>query len=179
MSIPKLPSIAKGASWWNNIDKMGSITAGIGMAEAGIGTFMSALSKRSSLQFQARMAELNAQSIRQSGERAIGNVGLRQGKVRSSQKASQAARGIALNEGNAAEEIATTDLMAETDKWTINANMERQAANAQSAGFMAEGAAGGISPFAEMTTDLLGSATAVAPSWYRMFKKPPEDIMSY
>jgi hypothetical protein len=178
MSIPKQTSLLKKASWFNDIDKMGVVTSGIGIATSAVGSLFSAMSRRSTLQFQSRMAELNAQSIRAAGERAIGNVGLRQGKVRSSQKASQAARGIALGEGSAAEEIATTDLMAETDKWTINANMEREAANAQAQGLMAGASASSINPVGEMTTDLLGSATAVAPSWYKIFKKIP-DVGNY
>lgn len=164
--------MAEKTKWWKNIDIMGPITSGIGVIQSGLGAMFDAKSKKSSLQFQSYMAEQNAQSIMAAGEREQGRIGLHGRKVKGSQRASQAARGIALNEGSAAEEEATTELMMQEDLWTINANTLRETANARSAGLMAGASADSISPFGSMLTGLMEGATAVAPSWYGLTKKP-------
>lgn len=156
---------------------MMGIIGGIGSAYS---AFAQARSMEQNLKFQAdmaainaRMAEGTAQSILAQGEKAQGQVGLRAGKVTSAQKAGQGARGVAIGEGNAAEEVATTNLMKETDMLTINANAVRQAmaartqaVNAQNESLMKGTTADGISPFSAAATSLVGSAATVANSWY-------------
>ncbi len=129
----------------------------------------------------ARQMEQQAQTILLAGERQIGQVTLRAGKVKSATKASQAARGIALGVGSAAEEIATIDLMKETDALTINANAVRAAwaARIQGTNYSNEALMAGVSannmgaaanqvnPFASAYTSLLGSASTAASSWYQ------------
>ena len=174
----------------------GPIMAVVGAVQSGIGAYYSAQSAKDNLQFQsemssinARMSEINArqaertaQSILYAGEKAQGQVSLRAGKVKGAQRASQGARGIVAGEGNAAEEIATTDLMKETDMLTINANATRSAWAARMAGVNAQTqsinasneallrgvSAAGISPFMSAGTSLLNSGAAVATSWYSM-----------
>lgn len=159
----------------------GPIMGAIGGIGAGLGAYFSAESAKNNLKFQsdmaalnARMAENTAQSIMQAGEKAIGQQTLRAGKVKSAQRASQAARGIVAGEGNAAEEVATTDLMKETDSLTINANAVRQAwaartqaVNAQNESLLKGTTADSINPFAAAGTSLINSATSVASSWYQ------------
>ena len=96
------------------------------------------------------------------------------GKVKASQKVSQAARGVQIGVGSAAEEIATTDLMKEADMLTINANATRQAwaARMQATGYASESlmqgtSAESLSPASAAFSSLLTSAAAVAPQWYR------------
>lgn len=91
-----------------------------------------ARSAASNLDLQSKMAEINARQAEESaqyymwaGEQQIGQLTLRAGKIKSAQRASQAARGIVAGVGSAAEEIATTDLMKETDAITININAVR------------------------------------------------------
>lgn len=160
---------------------MGAISSIIGGIGSAFGTYYSAKSISENLKFQsdiaainARMAENTAQAILSAGDKAIGQVGLKAGKVKGSQRASMAARGLVLGEGSAAEEIATTDLMKETDMMTINANAVRQAwavrtqgANYQNESLMKGTTADSISPISSAATSLMNSATDVASSWYK------------
>lgn len=156
---------------------VGGIFGGISSA---YGAFASARSTKNQLEFQAKMSEINArqaeqqaQSIMYSAERQIGQVTLKAGKVKSSQKASMAANGIALGEGNAAETVATTDLMKEIDALTINANAVRAAAAARSQSvnysnqaLLSQTSSDTINPMSAGATSMINSATTVASSWY-------------
>lgn len=159
---------------------MGLVGGVFGAVQSAYGAFSTARATKQNLEFQSQMSEINArmaenqaQSIMLQGERAIGQVGLKAGKVKSSQKASQAARGIVIGEGSAAEEVATTELMAKIDSLTINANTV-QAANAartQSVNYANQSllqgtSASSISPMSSAATSLVGSATTVANAWY-------------
>lgn len=157
---------------------IGGIFGAIGTA---YGAYAQTRSIKQNLEFQSamaainsRMAENTAQTILRAGEQQQGQVGLRAGKVKSSQKASQAARGVAIGEGNAAEEVATTDLMKEIDMNTINANAVRQAwaartqaTNAANESLLKGTTADTTSSFSSAMTSLMGSATSVASNWYR------------
>lgn len=143
-----------------------------------------AKANESALNFQAdmskinaRMAERSAQSVLLQGQQQIGNLTLRSGKIKSGQRVAMAANGIDLGEGNAAEVQATTDLMTEIDKNTIEANAVRsawgyrtQGVNAANVGLMASASADSINPNAAAASTLIGSAGNVAQSWYAMNK---------
>ncbi len=132
-------------------------------------------------ELNARMMERQAQSIMLAGERQVGALTMRAGKIKSATKASQAARGVTLGYGSTAEEIATQDIMKETDALTININTTRAAweARMRAAGF--EGQAGllgvsaanagmmsdQISPFGAGLTSLVTGASSIASSWAR------------
>jgi hypothetical protein len=162
----------------------GPIFAAIGAIQSGLGAYFSAASQKSSLKFQASMAALNAriaertaQSILQAGEQAQGRVSLQAGKVKAAQTVGQGARGVQIGVGSAAEEVATTDLMKETDMLTINANAVRQAwaarmqaTNAANEALAKEALADSINPYVSAVTSLLGSSGKVASTWYR--RKP-------
>jgi len=169
---------SKTAGLMNNAGLAMSIA---GALQAGIGAFYSAQNVKDQLEFQAemnainaRMAERTAQSILLAGQKEQGRISLKAGKVKGAQRASQAARGIALGEGNAAEEIATTDLMKEMDMYTINANAVRQAwaartqsVNAANESLLQGVSAQGISPYMAAGTSLMNSGASVASSWYQ------------
>lgn len=174
----------------------GPILALMGAVQTGIGTYYSSESLKSGLEYQSRVSDINArlselnaraaertaQEILLSGEREAGRVSLKAGKVKSAQKVSQAARGVAIGEGSAAEEIATTDLMKEVDMLTINSNAVRAASAARISGVAAGiqevsyendarlkmASASGINSFSMATSSLLSSSTAVAKAWYQM-----------
>ena len=159
----------------------GAAAGVIGAISSAYGAYSSARSTKSSLKYQAAMSALNAeqaektaQSILQAGEQAQSQVALRAGKVKASQKVSQAARGVQIGVGSAAEEIATTDLMKEADMFTINANATRQAwaARMQATNYANESlmqgtSAESVSPGSAAFSSLLTSAAAVSPQWYR------------
>ena len=132
-------------------------------------------------QLNAQMMEREAQSILLATQYQNAATTMRYGKAKSSTKASQAARGITLGVGSAAEEIATIDLMKETDSIMINANGVRAAAAARIKGAGISGAAemlgvsasaaglaaDQISPFGAAGSSLVSSAGAISSSWYR------------
>ena len=159
----------------------GAVAGVLGGINTAYGAYASARSTKSALKYQAAISALNAeqaektaQSVLHAGEQAQSQVALRAGKVKASQKVSQAARGVQIGVGNAAEEIATTDLMKEADMLTINANATRQAwaarmqaTNYSNESLMQNTSAESISPGSAAFSSLLTSAAAVSPQWYR------------
>lgn len=156
-----------------------------GMANSAIGTYYSAQSKASSLNFQADMANLNSQMAEKQaqnalfqGERQAGQVSMKYGHVKSSQRAAMAANGVDLGTGSAAEVQASTDIAKEIDMNTIAANATRsawgfrtQAVNYNNEALIGRATAGSISPFGYGFSSLLGSAGNVASAWYRYAKE--------
>ena len=166
----------------------GAVTGAIGSYYAAQNQKAQLESQASSMRFQSDISELNAaqaeftaQQILRAGQQKQGQIGLRAGKIKSSQRASMAARGIDLGVGSAVETIATTDLMKEIDMLTVNADTVRSAESARqqrqnyltasamqdvSASNLA-GSASTISPFMAAGTSILGSAGSVANAWYQ------------
>lgn len=170
---------------------MGAINSAIGAYYQSSTLKYQMQSQQSNLEFASKMSEINArnaersaQSLLLQGERQIGQVTMRAGKIRSSQKASQAARGISLGYGSTAEEIATTDLMKETDAITISANATQAAwaARTQAVNYSNQALMQGVSadnmgrmsnavsPWMSATSSLVSSGGTVASSWYNNYK---------
>lgn len=177
------------------MSQFGSIMSIGGAVTGAIGAYYNAQNQKaqlesqaSSLRFQADISQLNAvqaeftaQQILRVGQQKQGQVSLRAGKIKSSQRASMAARGIDLGVGSAVETIATTDLMKEIDMLTVNAETVRssEAARLQRQNYLTAaamqdvsasnlmGSAASISPFMSAGTSLLGSAGSVANAWYQ------------
>lgn len=151
-----------------------------GSVSGAVGSYYSSKSQASSLKFQsdiaginARIAELGAQQELYKGQQQVGALTMKAGQVKSSQRAAMAANGIDLGEGNAAEVQASTDIMKEIDKNTIEANAVRsawgyrtQSVNYQNEALIRSATADNINPFASAATSLLGSAGSVAGTWY-------------
>lgn len=155
-----------------------------GMASSAIGSFYSAKSQKSSLKFQADMAEINAKLAETSaqgamlrGEREVGALTLKAGMLKGRQRVALAANGVDLGVGSAAEIQASTEIMKEIDANTIKSNavMEAwghrtQSVNSRNEGLMARSTASGISPFGSAAGSLLGNAGQVASQWYSLSK---------
>lgn len=160
---------------------IGQIGGGVTSA---IGGYFSAATQKATLKGQAavadtnaRIAELGAQSALLQGQQQVGALTLRAGQLKSSQRAALAANGIDLGVGSAVELQASTDIMAQIDKNTIEANAVRsawgyrtQAVNFQNEALTKRATAGAISPFGAAAGSLLGSAGSVAGSWYSLNK---------
>lgn len=154
---------------------------GLGAMMGAIGGYYSAAAQRRNLEAQAaiadanaRISELGAQSALAQGQQQIAAQTLQAGQLKSRQRAAMAANGIDMSAGSGAELQASTDLMKEIDKNTLNANAVRSAwgyraqeANYQNQALMARAGASAISPFTAAATSLLGSAGKVAASWYQ------------
>lgn len=166
-----------------------------GAIQGAIGSYYSAKSQQyqlrsqaSSLRFQsamsdinARAAEFEAQSLSRAGQRQIGLYTQRAGQIRGATRASLAARGGVLGEGSNVELQASQDLAKEIDVLAINANTVRavaaartQVVNLQNQALLqrvsaegAEGSARTINPYLAAFGSLLGSASTVAPVFYR------------
>jgi hypothetical protein len=177
------------------MSQTGSIFAIGGAVTGAIGSYYAAQNQKaqldsqaSSMRFQSEISQLNAaqaeftaQQILRAGQQKQGQIGLRAGKIKSSQRASMAARGIDLGVGSAVETIATTDLMKEIDMLTVNADTVRssEAARLQRQNYLTASAlqdvsasnlaASGdsISPFMAAGSSILGSAGSVANAWYQ------------
>lgn len=163
----------------------------IGQAlSAVIGSYYSVQSTKSSLNHQARIADINASlaetnaglsefAARQEivrGQEEAGRIGLRAGQIKSAQRAAMAANGIDLSVGSAAEVQASTEFMRQQDVNTVMANAARsawgyrvqainertQGSNAQVAAMAARGNANGMNPYAAG----IGSGLTVAARWY-------------
>lgn len=160
------------------------VLQGAGAAAGTVGSYYSAKTQKINMEGQAaladinaRVAELGAQSALLQGQQEVGRLTLSAGRLKSSQRAAMAANGIDLGEGNAAEVQASTDIMKEIDKNTLEANAVRSAAGyrTQSTSYQNEAltkraSASGISPALTGFTSLLGGAGSVASSWYFMNK---------
>lgn len=159
---------------------MSYATAG-GAVVGMIGSYYSAKSSKIQMQTAADLAEINAriaergaQSQLAAGQQQAGQVSLRAGMMKSTQRASMAANGIDLGVGNAAEVQASTDLMKEIDMNTVEANAVRaawgyrtQGVNMQNEAIMRRATASSISPVGSAVSSLVGSSGAVAQSWYQ------------
>lgn len=178
---PAAPAASSAMTGAQALSIFGAVAGVLGAINSAYGAYASARSTRQGLKYQAAMSALNAeqaektaQSVLRAGEQAQSQVAMRAGKVKAAQKVSQAARGVQIGVGSAAEEIATTDLMKEADMLTINANATRQAwaARMQATNYANESlmqgtSAESLSPASAAFSSLLTSASAVAPHWYR------------
>lgn len=157
---------------------------GMGAVNSAIGSYYAARSKESSLRFAADMADINAriaenaaQADLLAGQRQVASSTMQYGQLKGTQRASMAANGIDLGEGNAAEVQATTDIFKDLDKNQLEINAlqsalghRNEATNYRVSAIMNRGTADGISaPFAGFST-LLGNAGTVASSWYQYNK---------
>ncbi|OJZ18007.1 MAG: hypothetical protein BGP21_06425 [Thiobacillus sp. 65-29] len=153
-----------------------------GAVSGAIGGFYSAKMTKNQLAFEASMSRINARiaelgyrGAMERGQKEVASLTMQAGQLKARQRASMAANGIDLGEGNAAELQASTEILKETDRMTLESNAVRsawgyrtQGANYQSEALMKYGSAAGISPFASGASSLLTSAGQVASSWYQM-----------
>jgi hypothetical protein len=149
-----------------------------------ISTYQGARARKSSMQFEADMSDINArlaestaQGTLLAGRAEEQRSRLQTAQLKSSQRAAMAANGIALDEGSAADVLTSTDVLGEIDANTIHANAVRaawgyrtQSMNARNDALLRRSAAGGLDAGAAAVTSLIGSATQVSSSWYRLNK---------
>jgi len=206
-AVNSVSSMVGGSSSFTGADALGYAgiaTSLIGAVSSVIGAYSYAERLKKNLEFSAlvsaanaRISKMNlelsentAQQYLRAGEQAQMQISLKAAKVKGAQKASQGARGVQIGVGSAAEEVATTDLMKEIDRNTINANAVREAWNQRLAGVLGQtttvnyniqsamqsASAESISPWAAAGTSLLKSATNVASQWYKYKYKEKSDL---
>jgi hypothetical protein len=128
----------------------------------------------------AQLAEWQAQDALTRGQRAASAVRMKGAQLKGTQRATMAANGVDLGVGSALRILADTDYLAGMDAGTAldNAAREAWAIRNQAAGFTAESnllqsRADAEKPWMAAATSLLGSATRVAPQWYRPGSSAP------
>lgn len=179
--------------------QMALISQAGGAINSAIGTYYSGKTQASNLGIQAanlqtqavmadinaRTAELGAQSVLNQAKQQKAALTLGAKQLKGRQRASLAANGVDLSEGNAAEIQESTDLMKDIDAGALKANalrtawgyraeglnQQNQAAMARVSANAAQATAGTISPFTNAATTLLGGAGSVAASWYALKKE--------
>lgn len=179
----------------------GAVTSAMG-AQSAAASQKSSLSAQAALnatnariaETNARVMELGAQGALLAGQSQVARLTHQAGNLKASQRVGQAANGLSLGEGSAAEVRASTDIMKEIDANTLTANAisnawgyrtqavnaRTQAVNASNASLMSSASASGLSPTSSAVTSLIGSAGRVSSSWYSLNKsgaldKPSED----
>ena len=143
---------------------------GAGAASSALGAWYGAKSQQDRLSFSADMADLNARTVMQAGERDQQKSMLAAAHLKSAQRAGMGANGVDLGAGTAANVLTSTDVMGKIDANTIEANALRSAWGYRTQAIMDRASAGTISPLTAAATSLLGSASSVAGSWYSMNK---------
>lgn len=154
-----------------------------GAVQSAAGAFKTAKGQRTAYQAQAgmaevnaRLAELSAKSVLRAGQLEEQKAMLDTAQAKSSQRASYAASGVALDSGSVARVSASTQFIGNINAATIKANAARsawgyrtQSVNYQNEADMARTAGSMIDPMLEARKSLISSATSVA-SAYQGYK---------
>lgn len=151
--------------------------AGIGFSA--VSAYKQAQSQRDALRYKARVDANNAQIAEwQAQQELAGGVvaeqasRLKTAQVTGAQRATMAANGIDLGEGNATDVLATTKFVGEQDALTIRDNAARSAwgARIQAQNYLddsrvANATADSVNPLLASVGSLLGSAGTVSSIW--------------
>lgn len=150
-----------------------------------ISSYYGAKSQKSTLRYQAEIAEINAglaelsaQNEILAGQREEQKARLRTGGIKAGQRVAMAANGIDMANSPTAQNILnSTDILGEIDAQTIQANALRsawgyrtQATNLENEAAMGRATASGISPGTAALSSMLTGAGQVASSWYSLNK---------
>lgn len=171
---------------WNKFgDYAGLATQGIGVIGQVAGAFYSARSIRRNAELQAFMAEMNAknnerqaQNVFLQRDKQIAALGIKSGRLKSSQRVALAANGVDLSSENAVELLADTEFMKEVDKDQIEQNAVAEAwgyrlqgVQHQNQALFARAQKAGVSPLLATHNTLLTGASQVAQNWYSLKKQ--------
>ena len=161
---------------------LGLQTAG-GIAEA-LGVGAEAAATRSAYQynavvgeFNAKLAELRKEDAIERGRLAVQDVAREAKESKGKQVAAIAGSGIQLGVGSALDILAGTDIIAEVDISTVEANTRKEvfaeevsALNLRTGAAFERVSAAGISPGLAATTSLINTGGQVARQWYKQQK---------
>lgn len=160
---------------------IGMMLAGAGSVMGAAGAYRSAAGQKAALNYQASVAEANANINEQQAQFALMNgqqqeqaERLKMAAMLGDQKAIAAANGADVSTGSPVEMMASTRLIGERDAFTIRDNASRAAwaYRQRSAGYkneagMDRATAGAMNPGMSAFGSLLSSAGTVADKWYR------------
>lgn len=155
---------------------------GFGLLTSAVGAYTSAQGQKTGLEasaaisaINARLAESSAQQELLRGQKEASRLKLRGGQIKAAQAAAQAANGVDLGVGSAAEVRASSEILKEIDANQIEANAVMsawgyrvQGVNSQSEAAVRRSEASSISPLGSAASGLLTNAPRVADSWYAL-----------
>lgn len=170
----------------------GGLATGLGIAGAVMsttGAYSKSKSDKAAYEYQsavsrnnATIAEWQARDAITRGQTAEQQQRLKAAALKSTQRASFAARGLALDEGSPLSILDDTDFMGEMDALTLRDNAAReawgyrvQAGNYAGDAGLLSGRADAESPLRAGGTTLLSNAGSVASSWYSRKTKTSGD----
>lgn len=162
-------------------DTSSKILSLVGAATKGIGSYSSTKAQQSSLDYQASVADQNAQLEQDrasialdNGVSNVQNQGLKTAQTKGMQTANLAANGVDLGTGSARDVLTSTQLMGQRDADQLQTNALReawgystQAADTANNAAKLRTMAGNISPALSGASSLLGSASQVSSAWNR------------
>lgn len=171
------------------LDSVATGTQVAGMAAGAYSAYNKSKSDKAAYEYQASvtrnnstLAEWRARDAITRGQKAEQTQRLKAASLKGTQRASLAARGLALDEGSPLSILQDTDFMGENDALTLRDNAAReawgyrvQAGNYASDAGMLAARADAESPISAGATSLLTSAGSVASSWYNRKTKTSRD----
>ena len=158
-------SFGSDAASASKLSQFGMITGIGGAVTSGVGSYFSALGQKNSLNFQAEMDQANALHAADAGTTQAANVLQKGAQVMSEQRASFGANGVDINDGSAAQVIASTDVDRHIDANTTINNAMQEAFGYRTSAIMKKAAASAISPATAGITTLISGASSVASQW--------------
>lgn len=161
-------------------------TQAFGASMSTVGAVFGAMSQKSSLQYQAQIAEINARiaegnarNIIQAGIVEESRIKLRGSQAKATQRNQMAASGIDIAGSNTAiTRLTSTDVITEADANTMRSNALRaawgqrfEAGDQRAKATSARASASAINPALSGFTTLLTEGSKVATSWYGLDKQ--------
>lgn len=158
-----------------------TVLSAVGMGVNAVGAYNQSQGTQAAYNYQAsvnannaQLAEWQAQDALVRGAKAEQARRLNTAQVKGTQRATLAARGVAIDEGSALNILNDTDYIGEIDAATVRDNAKREAwgYRNQGAGYTSDAAmlsarASAESPLLSGASSLLTSAGSVADSWYK------------
>lgn len=164
----------------------GSLMAqGFGVGASAVGAFYNAQGQKLALNTQAqlsetnaKLAEMSAQSALLTGQRERQSSSLQFAKLKSSQRATMAANGVALDSQTPVAVLTSTDVIRDWRDTAIESSAinrafgyRAQGVEATNRALFARASAKSINPWFEAGSNLVSNATKVADSWYKLKKE--------
>lgn len=157
---------------------------GVGAVSSAVGSYYGAQSQKSSLNFAAGIADINAgmaeksaQAELERGAREFQASRLKTANLKSRQKVAIAANGVDMGSGSAQAILNTTDIMGEIDAKEIEVNATRsawgyrqQGTQYQNEALIKRSSADSIDPNSALFSGLISGAAQVGASYYSMKK---------
>lgn len=151
----------------NTLAQVDLYTKAAGTIAQTVGSFANARYEKQTNRVNAQIAEMQAQDAIQRGKSDEAKHRAKVQQTKSSQRASFAANGVALDEGSPLAVLVSTDYVGEVDAATIRENASREAWGHSVKASNYRAAADASNPYLAGSSTLLTGAGTVADKWYQ------------